>query len=46
MEQIIGNSCIGNTGNSLKNFLNRRRLEPLPEEDDSSGSDKVQVGWW
>ncbi|XP_057325089.1 uncharacterized protein LOC130667491 isoform X2 [Microplitis mediator] len=42
MDQLLGSSNFS----SLRCFLNRRRLEPLPEEDDSSGNDKNQVGWW
>ncbi|XP_033227024.1 uncharacterized protein LOC117179394 [Belonocnema kinseyi] len=42
MDQLLGSTSMG----SLKNFLGRRRLEPLPEEEDSSGSGKNQVGWW
>lgn len=42
MDQLLGSS--GSLG-SLRCFLGRRRLEPLPEED-SPGSGKHQVGWW
>jgi len=43
MDQLLGSS--GSLG-SLRCFLGRRRLEPLPEEEDSPGSGKHQVGWW
>lgn len=43
MDQLLGGS--GSLG-SLRCFLGRRRLEPLPEEEDSPGSGKHQVGWW
>ncbi|XP_051159071.1 uncharacterized protein LOC127280218 isoform X2 [Leptopilina boulardi] len=43
MDQLLGSASLG----SLKGcFLGRRRLEPLPEEEDSSASGKQQVGWW
>ncbi|XP_034194309.1 protostome-specific GEF [Osmia lignaria lignaria] len=42
MDQLLGGGSLG----SLRCFLGRRRLEPLPEEEDSSGSGKDQVGWW
>ncbi|XP_076386966.1 protostome-specific GEF isoform X1 [Megachile rotundata] len=42
MDQLLG----GGSLSSLRCFLGRRRLEPLPEEEDSSGSGKDQVGWW
>ncbi|XP_034949072.1 uncharacterized protein PsGEF [Chelonus insularis] len=42
MDQLLGNSNFS----SLRCFLNRRRLEPLPEEEDLSASGKDQVGWW
>lgn len=42
MEQLLGGGTLG----SLRCFLGRRRLEPLPEEEDSPGSGKHQVGWW
>ncbi|XP_044595390.1 uncharacterized protein LOC123272572 isoform X3 [Cotesia glomerata] len=42
MDQLLGSSNFS----SLRCILNRRRLEPLPEEDDSSGNEKNQVGWW
>lgn len=38
----MGNSSMS----SLHCFLSRKRLEPLPEEDDTSGNSKNQVGWW
>ncbi|RLU21919.1 hypothetical protein DMN91_006298 [Ooceraea biroi] len=43
MDQLLGG---GGSLSSLRCFLGRRRLEPLPEEEDSSGSGKHQVGWW
>ncbi|XP_031778975.1 uncharacterized protein LOC100680007 isoform X2 [Nasonia vitripennis] len=52
MEQLLGGSstlsCSVGTG-SLRSYLGRRRLEPLPEEEDSLsiGSGKhQQIGWW
>ncbi|XP_076160107.1 protostome-specific GEF [Ptiloglossa arizonensis] len=42
MDQLLGSGSLG----SLRCFLGRRRLEPLPEEEDSPGSGKDQVGWW
>ncbi|CAL1677028.1 unnamed protein product [Lasius platythorax] len=42
MDQLLGAGSLG----SLRCFLGRRRLEPLPEEEDSPGSGKHQVGWW
>ncbi|XP_043477014.1 uncharacterized protein LOC122508012 isoform X4 [Leptopilina heterotoma] len=42
IDQLLGSASLG----SIKGYLGRRRLEPLPEEEDSSGSDKHQVGWW
>ncbi|XP_011302252.1 uncharacterized protein PsGEF [Fopius arisanus] len=42
MEQLLGSGSLS----SLRCFLGRRRLEPLPEEEDSPGSGKHQVGWW
>ena len=42
MEQLLGSGSLS----SLRCFLGRRRLEPLPEEEDSPGSGKDQVGWW
>ncbi|KAF7997743.1 hypothetical protein HCN44_009141 [Aphidius gifuensis] len=42
MDQLMGNSSMS----SLHCFLSRKRLEPLPEEDDTSGNSKNQVGWW
>ncbi|XP_015596759.1 uncharacterized protein LOC107268470 isoform X2 [Cephus cinctus] len=42
MDQLLGGSGIG----SMRCFMNRRRLEPLPEEEDSPGGGKHQVGWW
>ncbi|XP_067215938.1 uncharacterized protein PsGEF isoform X2 [Linepithema humile] len=43
MDQLLGG---GGSLGSLRCFLGRRRLEPLPEEEDSPGSGKHQVGWW
>ncbi|KYQ58357.1 hypothetical protein ALC60_02777 [Trachymyrmex zeteki] len=40
MDQLLGSS--GSLG-SLRCFLGRRRLEPLPEEEDSPGSGKHQL---
>ncbi|XP_014484792.1 PREDICTED: uncharacterized protein LOC106749639 [Dinoponera quadriceps] len=43
MDQLLG----GGSLSSLRCYLGRRRLEPLPEEEDSPGSGgKHQVGWW
>lgn len=43
MDQLLGGGSLG----SLRCYLSRRRLEPLPEEEDSPGSGgKHQVGWW
>lgn len=42
MDQLLGSGSLS----SLRCFLGRQRLEPLPEEEDSSGSAKDQVGWW
>ncbi|XP_043254645.1 uncharacterized protein LOC122398629 [Colletes gigas] len=42
MDQLLGSGSLS----SLRCFLGRRRLEPLPEEEDSPGSGKDQVGWW
>lgn len=42
IDQLLGSASLS----SMKGYLGRRRLEPLPEEEDSSGSDKHQVGWW
>ena len=44
MDQLLGGA--GGSLGSLRCFLGRRRLEPLPEEEDSPGSGKHQVGWW
>ncbi|XP_043276149.1 uncharacterized protein PsGEF [Venturia canescens] len=45
MDHLLGGTGGGSLG-SLRCFLGRRRLEPLPEEEDSPGSGKLQVGWW
>ncbi|XP_017886338.1 uncharacterized protein LOC108628736 isoform X2 [Ceratina calcarata] len=42
MEQLLGSGSLS----SLRCFLGRQRLEPLPEEEDTSGGAKDQVGWW
>ncbi|CAK9810456.1 hypothetical protein ANTPLA_LOCUS6595 [Anthophora plagiata] len=42
MEQLLGTGSLS----SLRCFLGRRRLEPLPEEEDTCGGGKDQVGWW
>ncbi|CAL7948000.1 unnamed protein product [Xylocopa violacea] len=42
MDQLLGSGSLS----SLRCFLGRQRLEPLPEEEDTSGSAKDQVGWW
>lgn len=42
MDHLFGSS--GNIS-SLRCYLNRRRLEPLPEEEDSPVKDN-EVGWW
>ena len=60
MEQLlgVGAGSTGPVGGSLRSFLGRRRLEPLPEEEDSlsvssagggstgGGRQAQQVGWW
>ncbi|XP_023288697.1 uncharacterized protein LOC105696840 [Orussus abietinus] len=42
MDQLLGMGTV----TTLRSFVGRRRLEPLPEEEDSPGSGKHQVGWW